>query len=132
MAGTKINGIWRTMIQRCSNKNAFNYKHYGGRGIIVCREWMIFENFYRDMGDIPEKMTIDRIDNNGNYTPENCRWATRKKQANNTRRNYFITYNNKTQTVAEWARELDINYSTLHKRIRRGWNLERALSEKVC
>jgi hypothetical protein len=75
-----------TMLDRCRNENNKNYKNYGGRGISVCERWYSFENFYADMGDRPENLSIDRINNDGNYEPGNCRWATHKEQMNNTRR----------------------------------------------
>ena len=78
------------MKQRCLNKKHLNYKNYGGRGIIVCKRWMSFENFYTDMGDRPKGKTLDRIDNNKNYVPENCRWATPREQRLNTRKNDSI------------------------------------------
>ena len=83
MEGTRTYKSWAMMKCRCLNKNYTQYKDYGGRGITICKEWLIFENFYRDMGKRPEGMSIDRIDNNGNYCKSNCKWSTPKEQNNN-------------------------------------------------
>lgn len=125
---------WLGMKQRCLCKNSEHYKDYGGRGIKVCKRWKnSFENFYKDMGRKPTpKHSIDRIDNNGNYEPKNCRWATIKEQENNRRNNRLLIYNGKTQTMAQWAEELEINYWTLYSRIfRDNWSLKKALKTKV-
>lgn len=116
------------MKYRCSKKSCPEYKHYGGRGITFCKAWLSFENFYKDMGDCPPKLSLDRIDNNGNYEPENCRWATRSQQLRNTRANRLITYNGKTKCMTEWAIDLGIDVRVLHHRICRGYPIEKVMS----
>lgn len=86
MYGSRTYSTWSNMISRCSNKKNPDYKYYGGRGILVCEEWKEFENFYRDMGDRPNKKSIDRINNDGNYYKENCKWSTQSEQIKNRRR----------------------------------------------
>jgi hypothetical protein len=106
-----------------------HFDNYGGRGITVCERWLSFENFYEDMGDRPEGMTLDRHpDFNGNYEPGNCRWATDTEQHNNTRANRVISHNGETKTLTQWARSLGIEPGTLKERIRKGWSIEEALS----
>lgn len=120
---------WAGMIQRCTNFSDPRYKDYGGRGILVCNRWRSFQNFFKDMGNRPEGTTLDRIDNNGNYEPENCRWATPKEQSRNTSFNHLITHNGKTQSLVSWADETGINQRTLYARISRlGWSIEKALT----
>ena len=124
--------IWSGVIQRCTNPNHVSYKDYGGRGISVCEEWLKFENFYRDMGDKPSpKHSIDRIDNNGNYCKENCRWATRKEQANNCRNTVVIRLHDEEHTLSEWSCILGIGKQTLSARIRSRWPVEAALTTPV-
>lgn len=122
--------IWKSMRTRCCNKNCAAYKYYGGRGIKICQRWMdSFENFLTDMGERPSmKHTLDRIDNNGDYSMENCRWATQLEQKNNTRKNTFLSFNGKTQTIAYWARELNLSQATISGRHQKGWSDEDCLS----
>lgn len=123
---------WLHMKGRCTNPNYHNFKYWGGRGIKVCDRWIdSFENFYEDMGPKPRKSyTIDRIDNDGDYCKENCRWASRKTQLRNSRHNKMITWNGETRCVNEWAEILNIHPKTLSVRIQR-WDLERAMTEPV-
>ena len=131
MSYTKEYSIWGNMKDRCYNKKSKEYKNYGDRGIKVCNRWMKFENFYKDMGKKPVKKSLDRINNNNNYKPNNCRWATRKEQNNNKRNNYLLTFNNKTMTIAEWSDKLDINYSTLRGRLKLGWSAKKTLTTPI-
>lgn len=128
MSGTKIYDVWSAMIKRCENPNDKNYFRYGGRGIKVCDEWHDFEVFYNDIGkDLNGGLSIDRIDVNGNYEPSNCRAATPSEQANNTRRSIKVQYKDKTYHLPELAKELNIDYTLLYTRIRKGWDVVRAV-----
>ena len=121
---------WASMRQRCNNKNSKSYKYYGGRGIGICKRWDDFSKFKKDMGKKPSlKHTLDRIDNNGNYEPSNCRWATMEQQANNKSNTVFLKYNGKCLSISQWAAELGIYNSTICRRIKKGWSIERALSK---
>jgi len=131
MSYTKIHKIWSGMHERCSNPNSAPYNRYGGRGIYVCDEWHKFENFYKDMGERPQGMSLDRIDNDGPYAPWNCRWATAKEQGRNSTLATPLTWKGKTQSIIEWSEELGINAQTISTRLSRGWSAERALSEPV-
>jgi hypothetical protein len=102
---------------------------YYARGIRVCARWQAFEAFLEDMGESPDGLTIDRIDGSRGYEPGNCRWATYVEQANNVCSNVRLSLNGKTQTLAEWAREIGINHNTLVYRVRRGWSPERAIGQ---
>lgn len=104
-----------------------------GRGIKVCDKWMIFNNFFSDMGEPPTKEhSLDRIDNNGNYHQTNCRWATKKQQQGNMRSNHQITFNDKTQCIAKWSRETGIGQKCLwHRLTTLGWPIQRALTKPV-
>jgi len=126
--------VWVAMLQRCENPNDKRYKDYGGRGITVCPEWHDFVLF-RDwaLANGWEKgLSLDRIDNDGNYESSNCHWVTQKEQQRNRRNNHLITFDGKTQTMVEWAEEAGISYLTLCSRINRyHWPIERILTEPV-
>lgn len=122
-------GVWRAMINRCHNPKSTRYSFYGARGIRVCSSWMSFENFLRDMGPKPfPKATIERKDGTADYCPGNCRWASPKEQARNTRSNHRMTFLGKTQCLAAWAEELGIPEARIFARKKLGWSDEKALS----
>ena len=113
---------WRNMRQRCLNPKVPNYHRYRGRGIKVCKEWSQFERFIEDMGLKPSPdRSLERRDNNGNYEPNNCYWASRDDQENNKERSVKITYKGKTRTLTQWARELGLDYELVRTRWRYGW-----------
>lgn len=121
--------VWEKMRHRCNNPNNRDYKNYGGRGIKVCDQWNnSFEIFYNDMGQRPSnKHQIERINNDGNYEPKNCKWATKKEQARNRRNNRLIEYKGQNKTLSEWSEILNISYSVLQARIDRyKWTIERS------
>lgn len=131
MRFTRIYRTWCNMKDRCLNSHSQQYCNYGGRGIRVCDEWLEFKNFYRDMGNQPDGMTIERIDVNGGYCKENCVWATVSEQANNKRTNRNVTYGGKTMTISQWEKEMGVKAGLLRDRICRfGWTVERAMTEK--
>ena len=123
MSHTKIYKKWKAMIQRCTNPNADHYYLYGARGITVCKEWSddfyTFYNWAIEHG-YQDDLSIDRIDNNKGYCPENCRWITLQQQANNRRCNHYITFNGVTKTLSQWSRLLNVNIGTLHYRVEHG------------
>lgn len=121
---------YNNMKGRCLNPKIEEWKHYGGRGITICERWLAgFRYFLKDMGPKPtKKHTLERIDNSKGYSPDNCKWATRKEQAQNTRRNRLLTFNGDTKCMQEWADELGLNYITIHSRLSKGWTIEEALS----
>lgn len=116
--------VWKNMLSRCLNPNTDGYERYGGRGIRVCERWMKFENFYADMGNRPNGMTIDRKNNDLGYSPENCRWADKKTQVRNRRCTVVLEFNGISKPLAEWAEILGISYHTLRNKLRRGRALE--------
>jgi len=118
--GTNTYRVWVNMKGRCSNKNIQCYKNYGGRGIKVCDRWMKFENFLEDMGEKPNNLSLDRINVNGDYEVNNCRWATNKEQSRNMRNNSYVTYKGKRFLVIELAETIGITPYTLRKRLNLG------------
>lgn len=129
MSDTRLYGIWSGMLGRCLEKNNPSYLNYGARGVSVCESWRTFENFcsWAMLNGYADDLTIDRIDNNGGYCPENCRWATKKMQAVNRRTSVFI----RGKCLKEWAESVGIPYKTLYYRVRHGWDFDRAISEPV-
>lgn len=120
---------WADMKTRCFNKNYRLFKHYGGRGITVCPLWLHdFEQFLRDLGPCPKGRSLERRNNNKNYEPDNCYWATHVQQNRNRRNAIFLTHDNQTLHIAEWAEKLDISYGTLHRRWQRHWSDKRILT----
>ena len=129
--------IWTSMIQRCTNPKAIQYADYGGRGIKVCARWVVFDNFIADMGRRPlgkhpsgrAKYTLERVDNDGDYTPKNCVWATYRQQGKNRRRQRMVTYRGKSKSLVEWIDALGLNYKIVHQRLSRGWSVRQAFGE---
>lgn len=116
---------WQGMKNRCFSPSYAYYKHYGGRGITVCDRWLhSYPNFLADIGRCPEGLTLDRIDNDGDYTPENCRWATAMEQAGNKSNNRWLTFRGRTQILMDWVREWGISHSTLKYRLKKGHSME--------
>lgn len=123
---------WSMMLQRCENPKAHAFEEYGGRGIAVCERWHDFNLFIADMGLRPSAAhSLDRQNNDGNYCPENCRWATAKEQQNNRRVNRMITFEGQTKNLQQWAESLGMSKVTLHARLRKGWTIDRALTTPI-
>lgn len=132
-AGTLLYRSWVSMIQRCHNPKSREFRLYGGRGIQVCDEWRAtFGNFLRDVGERPSPFhSLDRFpDMNGNYEPGNVRWASATEQCRNTSRNVWVTWNEQTYCIAEWAERVGIKQGTLRHRLQRGWPVEKAMTER--
>ena len=129
-SGDRVYSAWADMKSRCYDKNHISYERYGGRGITVCDKWKnSFEAFYEDMGDPPaDDYSIDRIDNNGNYEPGNCRWATPKQQSRNRRSCVMVEYNGEKMCITDLAEKLGMSAQLLRSRIKRGWDLDSAIN----
>lgn len=120
---------WECMKARCNNQTNDNYKYYGGKGIRVCERWAEFKNFLADMGERPsKKYTIERLDSNKGYEPENCIWADSFVQNNHKTSNYLITFDNQILSISQWARKLGTSSQTIRGRLKLGWDIERALT----
>jgi hypothetical protein len=121
--------IWKAMRTRCQNPRAHEFRNYGGRGISVCERWQKFENFLEDMGEPPDRYWLERLDNNGNYEPGNCKWDSPKNQLSNRRNNHVLSAFGRTQTITMWSEEFGIPVTTLRNRIvRMGLSLPDALT----
>ena len=122
--------IWDSMIQRCLNKKTWAYLRYGGRGIKVCRRWLRFENFLKDMGKCPSGRSIERLNNDGDYGPRNCVWATKDEQSNNKCNTLFISFMGKRKSLATWSRIIGVHADTVYYRFRQGWSIKDVLSKE--
>jgi hypothetical protein len=132
MSGTPTHLAWISMRQRCNNPNSTAFADYGGRGIKVCDRWQeSFANFVADMGVRPPRHSLERIENNGNYEPGNCRWATQRDQMNNRRCNRFIEIDGKRQTLAQWLRETGMTGERFFDRVKHGWSVEDAIKRPL-
>jgi hypothetical protein len=133
MSKTPEYRAWICMKWRCCKTTNHSYKYYGARGIRVCDRWLTsFKNFYNDMGKRPsENHTIDRINCDGNYEPDNCKWSTPKEQANNKRNTAHLEYNGETKTLSEWAKIVDLPHKTLCHRFQRNWEPDRLLNQPL-
>lgn len=131
MTGTRVYKAWINMKSRCENPAATSYEYYGGRGVSVCERWQKFEAFFDDMGHPPSPAhSLDRIDPDGNYEPDNCRWATSTEQVRNRRNNVILTFDGHTRCLSEWSHVTGIPYRTLLNRVRRNWKAERVLATR--
>jgi len=134
MSRTHLYKVWKDMKARCYRKRHIGYANYGGRGINICAEWLNdFVAFYNWAlaNDYEDGLSIDRHDNDGDYTPDNCRWATRQMQNNNTRRNHYIYYQGQKYTLAQLSEKHGLSPTVVYKRLKRGWSIEEAINIKL-
>lgn len=125
---SKTYECWCDMKKRCTNPSSIGYKNYGARGIVICERWMVFENFLADMGEVPVGFSLDRIDNDGNYEPGNCRWATLEQQRNNRQNTVYLVLNGESLPLTQWAKRFNIPAKTLYRRKILGWTDEDAIT----
>lgn len=132
--GSPVYHAWVKIKSRCLNNHAADYHNYGARGITVCERWLSFETFFQDMGQPPTGKSIERIDNDAGYSPENCRWATPAEQARNRRSNHFLTHEGITLCITDWTRRLGLGDTTIWDRLARGWPVAQTLSQpnEIC
>ena len=124
--------VWKGMRQRCTNPRSKFYPRYGGRGISICAEWNDFGKFYEDVGQRPTPLhTLERINNDGNYCKENCKWATQTEQASNRKSSRLVYFKGETHTISAWSRKLNVGIWLITERLNRGWPVEKALTEPV-
>jgi hypothetical protein len=129
MAGSQLYNLWCGIKRRCINKNEKSYPRYGGVGVTISKEWLLFENVYRDMGKAYFKgASIDRIDNSKGYSKKNCRWVDVKKQSRNRRHVKLYAHQGKTLTIGEWEKELGFKKDTLYRRIKKGWSFKKTIN----
>lgn len=126
--GTREYSSWKAMHRRCKDASTACFKQYGGKGIIVCERWSSFENFLSDMGARPDGTSLERINNEGNYEPSNCRWATPKEQNRNTSRNIMLTAFGQTKCLQDWSKQFNISRASIQWRINHGYCVEDAIS----
>ena len=134
MSKTRLYRIWKGMRNRCYNKNTPGFELWGGRGITVCDSWQHFEPFFEwaVANGYTDELSIDRIDNNGNYEPSNCRWANKTEQARNRRSNRMITFNGITKYISDWDKDIGSRKSgRVHARLEAGWSIEKAVTTSV-
>ena len=131
---TRLYQIWRDMKKRCYNSNDKEFHNYGGRGISICEQWRNSYAYFMEWAlknGYTDDLTIERIDVNQNYCPENCIWASQKVQQNNKRTNHLLTYNNETHTIAEWSDITGLNFAVIYARIKYGWSVEQTLTTPI-
>ena len=129
IAPRRLYQVWHGMLDRCENEKARYFYNYGGRGISICDEWHDYEKFasWALSNGYSDELTIERIDNNGNYSPNNCKWATKKEQENNKRTNHFVTMDGETKTISQWCELYGTKPVTVQSRLRLGWSEEKAI-----
>lgn len=124
--------IWYDLVKRCTNPKNRDYPRYGGRGITLCPEWLVFETFLSDMGPRPSSQhSVERIDNELGYSKSNCRWATKHEQVRNTRRNKWLTANGVTMVQSDWANKISVHPTVIYNRLKSGWSVEDAVTKRV-